>query len=329
MPRSSRTVPNCCAWASLLLFAAVGCQTLPPMAVGPLREVTVVSPHWELVQPVVESLFGRAVVTPQPETEFRLRVGTEDKFETYSKFRLLLLVGTARDTLLRGILGARLDSLPMGEYGLFRFPNAWVRNQVVIVFAAAAESLLVPGLELYGPRLRHTVREVVLAQAARAAYLRGADRARTDSLAERFSFAVDVPKDWLVNDAAAAEHFVYVFGHFPDKGVAIHWRDTLGPLDPDSVLDLRDNLTGRFYKGDSADRSRCRSESIEFLGVAALRVEGIWQNNAITAGGPFVTYAFNFQDRYYLLDGYVFNPGKKKLDQVSQVEAVMQTFLPR
>jgi hypothetical protein len=299
------------------------------MAVGPLREVTVVSPYWAEVRPAVESLFARKVPTPQPEPEFRLRVGSEEKFDAYSKFRLLLLVGTTGDTLLRQILGRRIDSLPYGDYGLFKVPNAWVRNQTVVIFVARAESLLVPGIGLYGPRLRHTVREVVLGQAAKAVYLRGYEKRLTDSLSSRFSFAVDIPRGWLLNDAAADERFVYAFGHFPDRGVFVYWRDTLGPLEPDSVLDLRDRLTGRFYRGDSVDPDFTTTEPVEFLGAPALRVEGVWSNDSITAGGPFVSYAFNFQGRYYLLDGYVFNPGKKKLDQVSQVEAVMRTFVPR
>lgn len=330
MKTSSRTVRDCCAWASLaLLLAALACQSLPPQAVGPIREVTVVSEQWGAIQPFVESLFGRSVATPQPEPEFRLRVGAPESFETFSRFRLLLLVGTAQDTLLRRILGTRLDSLPFGDFGLFKIPNAWVRNQVVVVFAASAESLVLPGLRLYGPRLRHTVREAVLAQAARAAYLRGTEQALGDSLSTRFSFAIDVPKGWLVNDAAAGERFVYAFGHFPDRGVFVHWRDTLGSLEPDSVVALRDRLTGRFYKGDSVDRPSCAFEAIEFLGVPALRVEGVWQNDSLVAGGPFVTYALNFQGRYYLLDGFVFNPGKKKLDHMSQVEAVIRTFVSR
>lgn len=328
MPRSSRTVRNCCAWASLLLLGAA-CATLPPMAVGPLREVTVVSPYWVEIKPVVESLFGRKVPTPQPEPEFRLRVGSEEKFDAYSKFRLLLLVGTSRDSLLRQILGKRVDSLPYGDYGLFKVPNAWVRNQTVVIFVARDERLVKPGIALYGPRLRHTVREVVLGQAAKAAYLRGFEKRLTDSLSNRFSFSVDIPKGWVLNDVAAGEQFVYAFGHFPDRGVFAYWRDSIGPLEPDSVLALRDWLTGRYYRGDSVDRDFTTTEAVEFLGTPALRVEGVWQNDSITAGGPFVTYAFNFQGRYYLLDGYVFNPGKKKLDQVSQVEAVVRTFVPR
>lgn len=327
MPNDSTAACRLSVLASLFLFA-LACETLPRLAVGPQREITVITTHWDVVAPVVESLFSRRLATPQPEKEFSIRVGNQEKFETYSQFRLILLMGTTRDNLMRQILGSRLDSLPGGDFGLFRIPNPWMRNQTVIAFVAAAESLLLPGLELYGARLYHEVREAVLAQAARAVYQRGVDQRLTDSIARSFAFTIDVPKDWQLGGSGAGR-FLYLFTHFPDRGAAVHWRDTLGPLVVDSVLNLRDDLAKQFYDGDSVDRSFTKAETLEYLGVSALRIVGVWQNRKLVAGGPFVSYAFNFRGRYYLLDGYVFNPGRRKLEQLGQVEAVLRTFLPR
>jgi hypothetical protein len=42
-----------------------------------------------------------------------------------------------------------------------------------------------------------------------------------------------------------------------------------------------------------------------------------------------VNYTFNFRGRFYMVDGLVFNPGKMKLDALTQTEAVVRTLTPR
>jgi hypothetical protein len=57
-----------------------------------------------------------------------------------------------------------------------------------------------------------------------------------------------------------------------------------------------------------------------------LKIRGVWQNPKLVAGGPFVSYCFNYQNRFYYLDGMVFNPGKHKLDNQNQIDVILQTF---
>ncbi|HDQ99585.1 MAG TPA: DUF4837 family protein, partial [candidate division WOR-3 bacterium] len=93
--------------------------------------------------------------------------------------------------------------------------------------------------------------------------------------------------------------------------------------------ELRAGLAARYYDGDFILDSLRESGFIEFLGDSCLRVTGIWQNRAAGIGGPFVSYALHYQGRFFLLDGLVYNPGRKKLDGLLQAEAVMRTFTPR
>lgn len=315
-------------WLGLAVLAFCLCTGSLPRSLGRLREVTVVTDYWPQVGPVVESILSRPVATPQPEPEFLLRVGGFDRFPSYSRLRIVFLIGTAQDTIIRTVLGDRADSLGDAGFRLFRFPNAWVDNQQVLVFVARDQDRLVEGLRVYGPRLYRTVTEIVLEQLTAATYLRGRDEVLTGRLA-RYGFSLDVPKEWLLQEKDSADRFIYIHGHFPDRSVFVWWQDTVFPLVADSVLQLRDRLTARFYDGDFTERSAVRAESIEFLGVPCLRLRGVWQNQKQVIGGPFVLYAFNYQERFFILDGMVFNPGEKKLSSLFQVEAIIRTFLPR
>ena len=102
-----------------------------------------------------------------------------------------------------------------------------------------------------------------------------------------------------------------------------------GTLVPESLSVLRDHLTGRLYEGDSIDRRFLQAETVAFLAAPCVRLSGVWRNNRDVIGGAFVNYSFNFRGRFYMVDGLVFNPGKMKLDALTQTEAVIRTLTPR
>ncbi|MEO0004629.1 MAG: DUF4837 family protein [candidate division WOR-3 bacterium] len=299
-----------------------------PKSFGKLREVTVISDYWNQVGQTVEGILCRPIKTPQPEPEFLLRVGGFDRFKDYSRLRVVFLIGTRNDAIIKEILGFRLDSLVPNGFGLFKLPNAWSANQWVLVFAADDTAKLLQGLEVYSQRIHHTITEIVLEQMNKATYSHPRDEKLTEGLT-RFGWTIDVPQKWLLQDRYSDSSFVYIFSHFPDRSVFVWWSDTVATLNLDTVLDIRDNLTKMFYEGDSVDRNTVVAERIEFLGVPCLRARGVWQNPKRVIGGPFVLYAFNYQGRFFLIDGVVFNPGEKKLSNLFQVEAIIRTFLPR
>ncbi len=313
---------------SLLLLACGGGMPVLKI-IGPLREVTVISAQWDRVEGTVRSILQETIATPQPEPEFKVRVGDARKFETYSKFRILLLIGTSQDTLIRQILGPRADSLCEGDFGLLKVPNPWYKGQSALIFIARDTSKLVPGLELYAARIRQTLREIVLAQMAKAVYIEGIEKSPTAELGSKYGFTIEVPRRWFLNQDHAGDDFIYLYGHNPDRNVFVHWQDTTRALVPESLSALRDLLTGRFYDGDSIDRRFLQAETIDFLAGPCVRLHGVWRNSRDVIGGPFVNYSFNFRGRFYMVDGLVFNPGKPKLDAVEQAEAVVRTLTPQ
>lgn len=311
-----------------VVLMASACQEVAP-AVGPIREVAIVTEWWGAVESTLQATLQRRINTPQPEPEFRLRVFTNDQFLTYSRFRTLLLVGTTADTLIRTVLRHRVESLPGGRHGLFRIPNAWAAHQELLVFAASGPESLVCGLREYSDRLRGTVRSIVLRHTARALYHNGHNLRAEDSLLSEYDLRLEIPREWRLRQEHAVERFVYIFGHYPDRGVSVYWENSERELRLEELLLLRDSLAARFYDGDQVQRDHVVVDTVPFLSHSAVRVSGIWQNEASTIGGPFISYAFNHDERFYLLDGIVYNPGRKKLDHLYQVEAILTSFAPR
>jgi hypothetical protein len=311
--------------AALVMLA---CSSPGQRLIGPLREVTVISAQWDQLEPTVRSILQEPVATPQPEPEFKVRVGTAGKFDTYSKFRIVFLIGTSRDTLIRQILGPRADSLSEGDFGLLKVPNPWVKGQFALISVARDTSQLVPGLQVYAPRIRQTLRGIVLDQMAKAVYIEGVEKKLTEGFRTKYGFTIEVPRRWYLNVEHAAERFIYLYGHVPDRNVFIYWQDTTRALVVESLSALRDRLTGRFYDGDSIDSRFLRAETIAFLSGPCVRLSGVWKNDQDVIGGAFVNYSFNFRGRFYMADGLVYNPGKPKLDALVQTEAVIRTLTP-
>jgi len=313
---------------SLLLLVA-GCPRPFTPAVGRLREVTVVSNDWGAVEDAVREALQQQIRTPQPEPEFLIRTMTFDQFEVFSGFRTLLIIGTTQDTIIRKMLGERLDSLPGGESGMFRVPNVWADHQEVVILVAREPGGLEPAVRAYAERLRSAVREAVLKHIARAAYGQGRLKRAEDSLLDRYAFTLDIPKGWYLKQEHADSGFVYLFGHHPDRGLFVYWQEGERELVPESIPVLRDRLTRMYYEGDIIEPDYVELGPIQFLGRPAVRLQGVWQNEESAIGGPFVTYALNHMGRFFVVDGLVFNPGRKKLDQLFQVEAMVSTFTPQ
>jgi hypothetical protein len=200
--RPNRQVTSLLAFVALLVLA---CSSPGQRLIGPLREVTVISAQWDQLEATVRSILQEPVATPQPEPEFKVRVGTAGKFDTYSKFRIVFLIGTSQDTLIRQILGPRADSLSEGDFGLLKVPNPWVKGQFALIFIARDTSGLVPGLETYAARIRQTLRGIVLDQMAKAVYIEGVEKKPTEELGTRYAFTIDVPRRWFINEENGRE----------------------------------------------------------------------------------------------------------------------------
>lgn len=314
----------------MVLALLLGCGSRQRYSLGRLREVTLISRQDEAVFQLVESILGNQVRTPQYEREFRLKRGDYQRLVDYSRMRLLLIVGTTDDTVVASLLGARVDSLVAGDHGLYRMRNVWARNQTVVLLVARHDSLLLRALRNYAGRLYQAMYDIVLEQMAAATYFQSPQSKKSEELSRRYCFTLDVPAHWLVETRHDSARFVYIYGHYPDRSIFVYWSDQQVPLRVDSLLALRNGLTQSFYDGDVVNEGiPVVAETISFLNEPCLRLKGLWHNQREVIGGPFVSYCFAYQGRFFMVDGVLFNPGENKLDNMFQLEAIIRTFTPR
>jgi len=123
-----------------------------------------------------------------------------------------------------------------------------------------------------------------------------------------------------------------------EKNIYVYYEDyrdeksfNLKPL-----VDLRDKI-GETYIYDIEDKEvfmttetlvPLDSNRVNFNNKFAVSLRGMWKLSKNALGGAFVSYAFVDEElnRFYYIEGYIVNPGKKKRDVIREMMAILNTF---
>lgn len=246
-----------------------------------------------------------------------------------------LVIGTPGDPWVRSALSGRraFDSLPQ----VVQESNVWARQQavtVVVLDEPNAESLagLLPGLaDLYDQSYRAWV--------AQRMFVSGANTELAASLMEEAGFSLLLPNVY----EHSARDSVHVFRNDnPDpseliRQVAVTWWDDVPEsIEGEDLLDWRASVVEGYYgypqvvTGDGLEGG-----PEAFDGKPSYRIQGVWENppgDAFPAGGPFLLKAiacFNesrTSGRLYLVDAWLYAPGKEKYAYMIQLENILDSF---
>jgi hypothetical protein len=103
-------------------------------------------------------------------------------------------------------------------------------------------------------------------------------------------------------------------------------------LDTEDLLAWREELVRTHYPQlQVVVPESVTSSTLEFRGHPVYEVRAQWRNGPDSpwpAGGPFVTRALTCddQDRTYLIDAWLYAPGKEKYQYMIQLETILETF---
>lgn len=320
----------------LTLITIFSCSPQLPTSIGRVREIVLITDYHNLVDTIAQRILQETLYTPQPEPEFLLRFEPLSRLETMAGFHIIFLIGTKNDEPIQKLFGERLTELENNNFQLLAINEPWAKNQKVLVLVTQNESFLITGLKQYSARIRWQFQQYVLTQMQRLTYQRGFNRKLKTKVLKQYGIAFNLPFGFQMIDKYELDNFIYFVTHNPDRSIFIYYETGTKPLNKDNLLAFRDSLTAQFYEGDFVIKELCRADTIQFqfssftypemIKVLALRIKGVWQNEDLVAGGPFVSYCFNYQNRFYYIDGMAFNPGKHKLDNLNQLDVILQTL---
>lgn len=154
---------------------------------------------------------------------------------------------------------------------------------------------------------------------------------------DNYGWQVRVQHDYFIGVEGDSQNVVWLRrfglrqGSYLQRWLLVHWIETGEPTpirEQNWVVDVRNELTGKYYKVDMVTEGYAASKAVNLNGRWALQVDGLWHNDEQFIGGPFRTRVFyqESDNRIYFIGLAVFAPGQKKLPQLRQLDIMAHTF---
>lgn len=311
----------------IFLFTYIlSCSSNLPSTFGKARQIVLLTNYKPYIETQIKEILEQNIYTVQPEPEFIIEYQPLLNARPFLKFRFIFIVGTLDEEPINSLVYQQHEKIEKDTLGLFALSNVWADNQKVLIFVAQYHEQLAKGLNRYSKRIRKTFQNYLLDYMTKITYERGYNKNLTKELSQKHYFSIKAPYDFRLNKKYEKDNFIYLNAHNPDRSIFFYSQPTTKELVPFKLIELRDSLTKLFYEGDFVLKEYTRAETTDFNGIFAIKLLGVWQNNKLVAGGPFIAYCFNYDNRFYFIDGMVYYPGKKKLNSLNQIDAILHTF---
>ena len=328
------------AAAATLLVA--GCDSLP-IAMGDVHAIVVTaSPElWDDVGEAALATLGRTVYTTREENTFRVTYEepSDTAWAKLRRLRQILLVGKASDPWMATAL-SELDGLPAPPE-ILQVREVWGRQQLVTLVVLEEETTpaqdartvreLLPELsDIFDGQFRDWVRARMFAT--------GPDEELRATLEERHGFSFTVPQVYDYQRVDSLGPQVHIFRNDnPDPSELIRqftvtWESPMPPsLQPQDLLAWRARLVERYYDYPQVlNDERVSARSLDQHGSPAVEIQAVWENppDAYPAAGPLRMRAVpcHEQSRVYLIDAWLYAPGRDKYEYMIQIEEILDSF---
>ncbi len=307
----------------LLVLAFLACTRFV-RSVGKSSDVVVLSTDSdrELIDEYVQ-LYN---YVPQQEGIFTFIFASDTALEYYKKHHAIFIYGTLEDEFINAMLSTEArEATTKDTFNLFKLNNLWAHEQLVLVLAVRDGDNLDRGLAKYSQIISQAFEENYYKRIKRTYYDAGISSRMKDRL-KKYGMTIDINEAWLIDSTHWDSNFIFIHTHFPDRSIFFYKETRKNELNGSFAVAKRDSLTKLFYNGDYILQELTSTEPIEFANLRGIRMRGVWQNDSLIAGGPFLCYFLNAGDTLYIIDGIVFNPGERKSDYLTKIEVIMNSF---
>ncbi len=263
---------------------------------------------------------------PQAEGVFTFIFASDTALEAYKKHHAIFMYGTLQDEFINTMLSQEArDATVNDTFTVFKLKDLWASGQTIVLLAAIDRDHLARGIEKYGQLIGQTLEENHYQRIKKHYYDAGISSRMKDRL-KKYGMTIDINTAWMIDSTHKDNNFIFVHTHFPDRSIFYYKEPRKSPLNDQYALAKRDSLTKDYYTGDYLLKELTTVEPIEFAGLHGIRMRGVWQNDSLIAGGPFISYFLTDGDTLYVIDGIVFNPGERKTDHMTRIEVIMNSF---
>jgi hypothetical protein len=307
----------------IVILLSIFCAKIPPH-VGKSRDVVVLATKID-TSLIIDNLQVYNYV-PQKEEIFTFLYAADTAIKNYNKFHTIYLYGSLQDDFINTLLSAEArEATKKDTFTLFRLNDLWAKGQLAIILATSENQYIEPGVKKYSKLISQILTDNYYQRIKENYYSESVDKRVKDNL-EKFGVSLDFHKGWIIDSTYKKENFLFLHTHFPDRNIFVYKEKNKEELTDSLVINKRDDLTKKYYNGDYILKELTKAEKIEFKNMKGVRLKGIWQNDSLVAGGPFISYFLQDNDTLFIVDGLLFYPGERKSDYLAQIEVIMNSF---
>lgn len=302
---------------------SIACERMQP-SVGKSRDVVIVTSAIDTA--LVSQNIQIYNYVPQRERLFYILFAPDTLIHAYNKFHTIFLYGSLDDEFMTLLLSQDAKQATVADtFTLFKLHDVWARDQLCVVLATAGREYLRDGMERFGPLIQEILEENYYQRIKENYYGKGIDQGMKTALSS-LGFTVDLGEAWLIDSTYKDDNFIFIHAHFPDRNIFYYREEHTGGITASYAVAKRDSLTGTYYNGDYILEEFTHADPIEFKGMNGIRLRGVWQNDSLVAGGPFISYFLQSGDTLRVLDAVLFYPGERKSDFLMTLEVILNSF---
>jgi len=292
---------------------------------------------WESIQDPVYEALEPTVFTVTDEKAFTVThaVPGDDIWNNTKKFRQMLLVGTESDFWVAQALEKVDDPGEIVPPMVLQVEDVWARNQLVTILVIGEDAQA--DVEARLPQLAALYDDQYRTWARQKMYVSGQDTALADTLMTQYGFSLLLPEVYYWD----ARDSVFVFRNDnPDpaeliRQIAVTWRTPIPAAEEfqgEAILEWRAEVAAEHYSEPQVvDLTRRQAGPARLGNLQVYEIQAAWGNapgSGWPAGGPFITRAIVCpeQDRMYLVDSWLYAPGKEKYEYMIQLQTILNTF---
>ena len=326
---------------TLVLIAAAGilpataCDSLP-LAMGDVNSIIVTAAPelWMEIEAPLVPVLERTVFTVRDEKTFKVTHQAPYE-EAWYRLRFLkqqLVIGTESDPLIASVL-AKADE-PVSPPQILQVRDVWARDQLVTVAVLEDGGDNADGMMGLMPSLAGQFDRQYRNWAVARMFASGSDTTLARTLRDEHGFSLLVPNvyDYDVRDS------VHIFRNDnPDpseliRQFAITWQSPIPrEFQQEDLMEWRARIVDEYYAYPQVvNRGKEIAGPLTVNGDQGYSVQAVWENppGAYPAAGPFITRTVVCpdQNRRYLIDSWLYAPGKEKYEYMIQLEEILDSF---
>jgi hypothetical protein len=310
----------------LLAIAASGCGGRP-FAEGGSRELTIVtvlpadSPEVLFLRAVVE----RPAIRIEGEAVYDVHLATADDPGAY-RARTVLFLGFGPKGRIPDPLEPLRAPLAIAGAPFVFSPDVWLRGQAAGIFWTETRDDLLPALQRYQNRLFEELDRATFSTVRARLLALPRDHDAEKNLRRLAGFSLHVPRGYTLRVHPRTKAALLLDEGPPARLLRIMPTG----VDPGPNLkSARDALARAFRPNErTLDLVEPTLTSGELAG-AVRQIHGRWEDEEVSAAGPYRFYEVARQGRRFYVDLSVFAPGRPKLPYLRELQAIAETLTAR